>query len=121
MELDYDCLPNQKEECTLSHLLAGTRPISLPSDNLTPDALLRRNGPCRVYRLGKPMSAAELEAMPPDLQRMYLQRLRRRGGSPEAVGSMLGLSPTRLHQLVRRHRVCFDQPDREAWAAFLQS
>ena len=121
MEFDYDCLPNGKEVCSLSHILADTRPISLPSDFLTPEAMERRNGPCRVYRLGKPMSAAELEAMPQDLQRTYLQRLRSRGGSDEAVGRMLGLSPARLRQLTHRHRVRFDQPDREAWAAFLRS
>ena len=70
-------------------------------------------------RLGKPMELAQFEAMPEDLQQAYLRRLRQRGGSEATVGRMLGISPRRLQQLLRQHRVRLDRPDPEAWASFL--
>lgn len=86
--------------------------VRLPSDRDT-DRL--RCGPCRIYRLGRPMKLAELESMPRDLQLAYLRRLRLRGGTQDAVGEMLGVPPARLN----RWGVRFDRPNPTAWAAFL--
>ena len=93
------------------------QPVKLPSDCLDPATLERRNGPCRTYRLGRPMRIVEFSEMPADLQRSYLRRLRLRGGSESDVERMLGVAPGRL----RRYRVAFDRPDPEAWALFLAS
>lgn len=87
--------------------------MRLPSDGMTP---ARLNGPCRTYRLGVPMKLSQLEAMPEDLQRMYLRRLRRSGATQEAAAKMLGGSPAHLQ---RKFLLQFDQPDAAAWEAFL--
>ncbi len=88
----------------------------MPSDGVDPSLL---NGPCRVYRLGRPMELTELMAMPQELQRMYLNRLRERGASEETAAEMLGISPAQMGQLLRCCRVALDRPDPEAWADFL--
>ena len=108
-EFDYDVLQTE----TLAHWGWSEPSIRLPNDGTSQAAL---NGPCRVYRLGKPMKLQELEAMPQDLQLAYLRRLRRAGATKAAVGRMLGVSPALLD---RRWRVRFDMPDSTAWAAFL--
>lgn len=87
--------------------------IRLPSDHLDMESL---HGPCRTYHLGKPLTLAQLEAMPEDLQLRYLRQLRRRGGSCDSVGKMLGLAPG---QLSARWQVRFDKPNPTAWANFL--
>lgn len=119
-EFEYDYL-QKKRTAYSSHLRTGARrAVSLPSDHLNPAELQSRNGPCRVYRLGEPMNIAEFEAMPRDLQRAYLRRLRLRGGSAEGVRAMLGISGQRMEQILAQTRVTLDQPDRKAWAAFLK-
>ena len=45
---------------------------SLPSDNLTPAQLKRRNGPVSTYKLDAPMRWDDFRAMPEDLQKQYL-------------------------------------------------
>ncbi|MBP3634155.1 MAG: hypothetical protein J6J43_06250 [Oscillospiraceae bacterium] len=104
---DYDDLQTR----ALSQLGQVDTQIRLPNDRLGHTL----NGPCRTYRLGRPMTIRELEAMPRDLQILYLRRLRRMGGCAESVGEMLGVLPARLSQW----GVCFDRPDPKSWAAFL--
>ena len=87
--------------------------IRLPSDHMDLETL---HGPCRTYRLGKPLTLSELEAMPHDLQLRYLRKLRHIGGSCDSVETMLGLAPG---QLSSRWQVRFDMPNPTAWAAFL--
>lgn len=65
------------------------------------------------------MAIRQFEGMPADLQRAYLRRLRRAGGSRESVGRMLGVSRARVRALEERHQVRFDRPDEGAWQAFL--
>lgn len=88
--------------------------VRLPHDKTGTAGL---SGPCRTYRLNRPMQFWELEAMPRDLQLAYLRRLRNFGGTRETVGEMLGVPPARLD----RWGVRFDRPDPTAWAAFLQT
>ena len=104
MEFDHDCLQTNK-----------TLAVRLPSDGVDPSSL---HGPCRVYRLGRPMRLDQLEAMPADLQRRYLRRLRQCGGSEETVRAMLQAAPEQMERLHTRHRVAFDRPNPTAWAAF---
>lgn len=66
------------------------------------------------------MDIEQFDAMPQDLQRAYLRRLRQRGGTPEGVRAMLGVSGQRMQQILERNKVTLDQPDRETWAAFLK-
>lgn len=116
-ELEFERL--QKRYGGTSVQAGLKEPVTLPSDFLAPEELLRRNGPCYVYRLGAPMDIGQFEAMPRDLQRAYLRRLRLRGGSAEGVGAMLGVSRQRLRQLQERDRIVFDKPDPAAWEEFL--
>ena len=88
--------------------------VRLPHDRVGTAGL---NGPCRTYRLSRPMELWELEAMPRDLQLAYLRRLRALGGTRETVGAMLGVPPAR----VDRWGVRFDRPDPTAWAAVLHT
>lgn len=88
--------------------------VRLPHDRIGTAGL---SGPCRTYRLSRPMKLWELEAMPRDLQLAYLRRLRDFGGTSQTVGEMLGVPPARLD----RWGVRFDKPDPTAWAAFLQT
>ena len=118
-EFDYDCLQKKIIGRSASHRVGRRRAVTLPCDSLNSAAIQLLNGPCRTYRLGKPMELAQFEAMPEDLQQAYLRRLRQRGGSEETVGRMLGISPRLLKQLLRQHRVRLDRPDPEAWASFL--
>lgn len=118
-EFEYDCLQKKLLGRSAWRRVGARRGVTLPSDSLDPRQLEQRNGPCRVYRLGRPMTYKQFEAMPRDLQRAYFQRLRQRGGSEEAVQRMLGVSRRRLRQLQDRHHVTFDQPDQQAWRAFL--
>ena len=119
-EFEYDCLQKKRTAYSARLRVGARRAVSLPSDSLNPAELQSRNGPCRVYRLGVPMDIEQFEAMPRDLQRAYLRRLRQRGGSPEGVRAMLGVSGQQMQQILERNKVTLDQPDREAWAAFLK-
>lgn len=104
-EFDYDCL-QRHQVCV----------VRMPSDGVDPS---RMHGPCRVYRLGRPMDLAELEEMPDDLQRTYLRRLREWGGTEETVAAMLGASPEELRLLLNRCRVVLDRPNPTAWSDFV--
>lgn len=115
-EFDYDYLQEEEAEEKNPRGVGSGRLVMLPSDYLDSAALQRKNGPCRTYRLGRPMGAAEFEDMPGDLQTAYLRRLRLRGGSERDVEQMLGMKPGRL----RRYRVRFDQANAEEWNMFLQ-
>lgn len=118
-EFEYDCLQKKRTAGSARLRVGARRAVTLPSDHLNPAELERRNGPCRVYRLGAPMDIGQFEAMPRDLQRAYLRRLRQRGGSMEAVQAMLGIDGEKMAQILASTQVTLDQPDRTSWAAFL--
>lgn len=50
--------------------------VKLPSDNMTQAQLKRQNGPVEAYNLGGPMKWQELLALPYDLRKQYLEKLR---------------------------------------------
>ena len=76
-EFEYDCLQKKLVALSAQHRVGRRRQVTLPSDRLNESELARRNGPCRIYRLGRPMKLAEFEAMPPG----------RAGRSPPGTGS----------------------------------
>lgn len=118
-EFEYDCLQKKRTASSARLRVGARRAVTLPSDHLNPAELERRNGPCRVYRLGAPMDIGQFEDMPRDLQRAYLRRLRQRGGSMEAVQAMLGIDGAQMAQILARTQVTLDQPDQASWTAFL--
>jgi len=116
-EFEYDCLQEERNNRTKHGRQRYAVAVTLPSDYLKPEELERRSGPCRIYRLGRPMTMAEFHDLPADLRKLYLNRLQQRGGSEFDVEQMLGAKQGSL----RHYRVRFDRPNPEAWRAFLQS
>ena len=76
-DFDYDVLQKKRTAAGARHMKRGSRSkrCSLPSDNLTPAQLKRRNGPVSTYKLDAPMSWYDFRAMPEDLQKQYLTYL----------------------------------------------
>ena len=67
--------------------------FNLPQDKMTPAQLKQRNGEVEVYSLGKPMKWRELEALPANLRKEYLERLRDEyHASQVMVADMLDIS-----------------------------
>ena len=107
MELNYDRLQRHQ-----------VRMVRMPSDGVDPSQL---HGPCRVYRLGRPISLMEWKQMPADLQKLYLERLRQRGGTDDAVAAMLGTTEEEVRLLLKQYRVVLDRPDPTVWSDFVES
>ena len=59
-EFEYDCLQKKLVALSAQHRVGRRRQVTLPSDRLNEAELARRNGPCRIYRLGRPMKPAGL-------------------------------------------------------------
>lgn len=119
-EFEFDCLQKKRTAQGSHNRVGHSHQVRLPSDGLSPKALVRYNGPCRTYRLGRPMDGAAFAAMPRDLQRLYLRKLRYHGATEEGVRQLLDLSPQDLLRLRQAAHVTFDRPDGQAWAAFLK-
>lgn len=109
MVSEYDDLQMQGQQ----HWRWWKSAVRLPNDTVPPERL---DGPCRTYRLGRPMKLRELEKLPPDLQRSYLRRLRHAGATRKNVSKMLGISQAKVDAMGVR----FDKPDPEAWADFMK-
>ena len=116
-EFEYDCLQEEKRKRGICRWFDERHEVSLPSDHLPPWELERRNGPCRTYRLGRPMTLEAFEELPADLKTRYLRLLRQRGGSASDVEQMLGLPRGGL----RIYRVAFDRVNAGDWQTFLAS
>jgi len=114
-EFEYDYLQEEEQVHGLRLRSGARRPVTLPSDALLPWELARRSGPCRTYRLGRPMILAEFEQLPVDLRRLFLKRLREQGGSESDVEQMLGAARGSL----RAYRVPFDRQNAVRWEQFL--
>ena len=69
-DFDYDVLQKKRTAAGARHMKRGSRSkrCSLPSDNLTPAQLKRRNGPVSTYKLDAPMRWDDFKAMPVDLR-----------------------------------------------------
>ena len=119
-EFDFDCLEKKRLARCAAAKVRNHRTVTLPSDGLTQKDLQDRNGPCRVYHLGRPMTLNNFLAMPRDLQRSYLRRLDVHGGSPDTVAAMWGMDTAELLLLLRGYGVRLDNPDAERWRAFMR-
>jgi len=119
-EFEFDCLEKKRLARCAAAKVGARRTVTLPSDRLSEQALQRKNGPCRTYRLGQPMDIGSFHTLPRDLQRAYLRRLQAHGGSTDAVAAMFGITPQTLNTLLHGFGVRFDQPDEARWRRFLQ-
>ena len=130
-DFDYDALQKKRIAAGARHMKRGSRSkrCSLPSDNLTPAQLKRRNGPVSTYKLDEPMRWDDFKAMPVDLQKQYLTNLvETYGATNEMLGDMFYVHPTHVGAVKKAlgvvshnpHRISGKQKDirDQMWAAF---
>ena len=130
-DFDYDVLQKKRIAAGARHMRRGGRSkrCSLPSDNLTPAQLKRRNGPVSTYKLDAPMRWDDFKAMPVDLQKKYLTNLvETYGATNEMLGDMFYVHPTHVGTVKKALGVVSHNPHRligekkairdQMWAAF---
>ena len=130
-DFDYDVLQKKRTAAGARHMKRGSRSkrCSLPSDNLTPAQLKRRNGPVSTYKLDAPMRWDDFKAMPVDLQKKYLTNLvETYGATNEMLGDMFYVHLTHVGTLKKALGVVSHNPHRligekkairdQMWAAF---
>lgn len=130
-DFDYDALQKKRIASGAFHMKRGSRSkrCSLPSDNLTPAQLKRRNGPMSTYKLDAPMRWDDFKSMPVDLQKQYLTNLiETYGTTNEMLGDMFYVHPTRVGTVKKALGVVSHNPHRligekkairdQMWAAF---
>ena len=130
-DFDYDVLQKKRTAAGARHMKRGSRSkrCSLPSDNLTPAQLKRRNGPVSTYKLDAPMRWDDFKAMPVDLQKKYLTNLvETYGATNEMLGDMFYVHPTHVGAVKKALGVVSHNPHRligekkairdQMWAAF---
>jgi hypothetical protein len=79
-----------------------SRRCTLPSDNLTPAQLKRRNGTMFTYNLDQPHTLGELRLWPTDLRHDYMEGLLSKyNPSNEMLGKMLGISTGNVSNVLR--------------------
>ena len=130
-DFDYDALQKKRIAAGARHMRRGSRSkrCSLPSDNLTPAQLKRRNGPVSTYKLDEPMRWDDFKAMPVDLQKQYLTNLvETYGATNEMLGDMFYVHPTHVGAVKKALGVVSHNPHRligekkairdQMWAAF---
>lgn len=130
-DFDYDVLQKKRTAAGARHMKRGSRSkrCSLPSDNLTPAQLKRRNGPVSTYKLDEPMRWDDFKAMPVDLQKQYLTNLvETYGATNEMLGDMFYVHPTHVGTVKKALGVVSHNPHRligekkairdQMWAAF---
>lgn len=130
-DFDYDVLQKKRIAAGARNMKRGSRSkrCSLPSDNLTPAQLKRRNGPVSTYKLDEPMRWDDFKAMPVDLQKQYLTNLvETYGATNEMLGDMFYVHPTHVGTVKKALGVVSHNPHRligekkairdQMWAAF---
>ena len=130
-DFDYDVLQKKRIAAGARHMKRGSRSkrCSLPSDNLTPAQLKRRNGPVSTYKLDEPMRWDDFKAMPVDLQKKYLTNLvETYGATNEMLGDMFYVHPTHVGAVKKALGVISNNPRHlskekktirdQMWAAF---
>ena len=130
-DFDYDALQKKRIAAGSRHMRRGSRSkrCFLPSDNLTPAQLKRRNGPVSTYKLDAPMRWDDFKEMPADLQKQYLTYLvETYGATNEMLGDMFYVHPTYVGAVKKALGVVSHNPHRvigekkairdHMWAAF---
>lgn len=102
--------------------------VKLPSDNMTQAQLKRQNGPVEAYNLGGPMNWQEMLALPYDLRKQYLEKLRDEYKATQVMlAKMLGVSLTTLRRRCSQWDIDFprtgghmSEETKLRWLNFLQ-
>lgn len=97
----------------------------LPSDNLTPAELKRRNSPVESIKLNTPITYAELKKLNPNLQFLYLEHcVTTHKGRRKDIVDMLGINQATFARLLPTLPGCLEFKGRPKtvapeWAAFI--
>ena len=127
-DFDYDVKQKKDIARSAGKKVSGakSRRCSLPHDGLNSKQLEALNGPVKSYNLSKPMTWAELKAMPADLQKEYLRKLGVRfNPSSRALAEMLGVTHITVGRLLQELGLSrakgqrMTEGDKEAWEFFL--
>lgn len=128
----YDDIRDKKRiAASARHRKCGskTRYVSLPSDGMTQAEWKRRNGPMATYNLKTPMTLDQLKTMPDDLQREYIEGLRRDyKANKKCLAGMLGVHEITASKTFTSLGIVFSRggggkmtaEEREKWQAFLE-
>lgn len=119
---DEDVREKRRTAAGAHHKKRRGRGCTLPSDCLTPTQLRRLNGSVRTYRLDLPLRYEAVLALPEDLRREYLARLRDGySADAEMLAGMLAVSKERAAELMTRCGIVPGAPDsaaKERWKQF---
>lgn len=103
-DFDFDAMQKKNIARSAYARKTGARPrkVTMPSDYLTNAQKKELNGKMTTYNLSKPMAFAEFKAMPQDLQREYISKLRNEyHASAMQIGIMLGCADETARRLIR--------------------
>lgn len=128
-DFDYDVMQKKITARSARNVKHGrrSRKVSLPCDHMTRAEWKRRNGQVTTYNLASPMNWAELQKMPDDLKKQYIEKLRiEYNVNAVALSEMLGVSAQHLRKCLKEWGVQFPrggggrmrEEDRNRWAAF---
>lgn len=101
--------------------------VKLPSDNLTPGQLKQQSGPVSTYNLSGPMKWEDLLALPDDLRKQYLEKLRDEYKATQIMlAGMLGTSEGTFRRYNKKWGIKFPhtggnlpEKAKKRWRAFL--
>lgn len=128
-EFDYDNMQKKRIASGAYHKKSGakTRFVSLPSDNLTPSQLKKRNGPVKKFNIDQPMSWKEFKALGHDHQQLYISHIYELyKPSYSMLEKMFGVSNPSIINYFKSHAITFSKDtkyrpsaaQRAAWDAF---
>ena len=103
-DFDFDAMQKKNIARSAYARKTGARPrkVTMPSDYLTTARKKELNGKMATYNLSKPMTFAEFKAMPQDLQREYISKLRNTyHASAMQIGKMLGCADETARRIIR--------------------
>lgn len=103
-DFDFDAIQKKNIARSAYARKTGARPrkVTMPSDYLTTTQTKELNGKMATYNLSKPMTFAEFKAMPQDLQREYIAKLRNTyHASAMQIGKMLGCADETARRIIR--------------------
>lgn len=103
-DFDFDAMQKKNIARSAYARKTGARPrkVTMPSDYLTTTQKKELNGKMATYNLSKPMTFAEFKAVPQDLQREYIAKLRNTyHASAMQIGNMLGCADETARRIIR--------------------
>lgn len=100
--------------------------VRLPSDYMSKKELRAMNGEVKAYKINDPMTWVEFQAMPEDLQTIYVKALRKKFNVPDSrIAKMLGIAQQSFCTKIARLGISGGKGrdsynwDKEGWARWV--